>query len=202
MARIISISGSSASGKTSIFQELKSRKELENAVFIPDIFKTVWSYLVDGGYFSEYDDISKDTDFLCVFIQRIINHYKENIDYLADSDKLVIIENCWIDVAIYSIINMWYTHIVKEVQESLLTQLSIYDSKISKVYVTSYDEELQKVSNYRCPFRRYNVKHNRKLELSYYRLASNLKGVETLPTSDRCEAVDYIIEDLRNLGYL
>lgn len=202
MAKFVAISGASASGKTSLVDELSQYPELSKAVFLPDVFETVWNDLVDGGHFSEYDEINKDPEFLCVYIQRVIDQYKSSIEEYKYQDKLVIMDSSWVDISIYSIVNMWYVHILKELQESLLKQLASYPIEIDKIYITVNDDTKLKKEKYRSPFRRYNIKYNRPLEIQYYELYSNLKHAETLPSSDTTECAMFIIEDLKESGYL
>lgn len=205
MANIIAISGASATGKSSLVDELSTYKELSNVIFSPDIFSTVWDDLVYRGLFSEYEDVSRDTEFLCIFIQRVINYYRDTIKEYSDQkyeDKTIIIDSCWIDVAIYSILNMWYTHVVKEVQEGLLSQITLYDDSLSRIYITKYDASKSKIEKYRLPFKRYNVKYNRPLELQYYKLATHFKNAYELPYSDNTDSALFIIKDLQNLGYI
>ena len=202
MAKFIAISGPSASGKTSLINELSLRLDMSNVVVLPDVFETVWNDLVAKGYFSEYDEINRDPEFLCVYVQRVIDYYKNSIERYKSSDKLILMDSSWIDISIYSMINMWYIHILKEVQENLLRQLSVYDSSLDKVYLTVNDDSKQTNLKYRSPFKRYNIKYNRPLEIQYYELSSNLNHTEVLPSSDVTECATFIIEDLRKLGYL
>lgn len=202
MAKFIAISGPSASGKTSLINELSLRLDMSNVVVLPDVFETVWNDLVAKGYFSEYDEINRDPEFLCVYVQRVIDYYKNSIERYKSSDKLILMDSSWIDISIYSMINMWYIHILKEVQENLLRQLSVYDSSLDKVYLTVNDDSKQTNLKYRSPFKRYNIKYNRPLEIQYYELSSNFNHTEVLPSSDTTECATFIIEDLRKLGYL
>lgn len=202
MAKFIAISGPSASGKTSLINELSLRLDMSNVVVLPDVFETVWNDLVAKGYFSEYDEINRDPEFLCVYVQRVIDYYKNSIERYKSSDKLILMDSSWIDISIYSVINMWYIHILKEVQENLLRQLSVYDSSLDKVYLTVNDDSKQTNLKYRSPFKRYNIKYNRPLEIQYYELSSNFNHTEVLPSSDTTECATFIIEDLRKLGYL
>lgn len=202
MAKFIAISGPSASGKTSLINELSLRLDMSNVVVLPDVFETVWNDLVAKGYFSEYDEINRDPEFLCVYLQRVIDYYKNSIEMYKSSDKLILMDSSWIDISIYSVINMWYIHILKEVQENLLHQLSVYDRSLDKVYLTVNDDSKQTNLKYRSPFKRYNIKYNRPLEIQYYELSSNFNHTEVLPSSDTTECATFIIEDLRKLGYL
>lgn len=202
MAKFIAVSGPSASGKSSLFEELKFHQEISNVVFIPDIFKTVWDGLVAQGLFFEFEEVNKDAEFLCIFIQRMIDYYRDNIEHYKDTDKVVILDSCWVDLAIYSSLNMWYNHILKDVQESLLKQLTVYDDNLDRIYITSYDETKKQVEKYRSPFKRYNIKYNRPLEIQYYHMASNFKNAVALPTTDLSEAALFILDDLIELGYL
>lgn len=200
---IIAISGPSATGKTSLFEALKRSPFLEDAIFLPDLYEAVWNNLLDSGYFKDFTEISRDSEFLCLYLIRLTNYYNEMIEEYKNSDKLVILDSCWLDVSIYAIINMWHAHLIKEVQETVLKNLLVYDDEISRIYLTSNDESvINNTPKYHSPFKKYNVKVNRPLELQYYELYSNFKNVEKLPSSDVEKEVEFILSDLENLGYI
>lgn len=202
MATFIAISGPSSSGKTSIVNNISMYREMRSFTYIPDIFQTVWDDLVARGLLSEYDDINKDQDFLCVFILHMIDYYNMCLDEYEHEDGVVVLDCCWLDLAIYAVTNLWYMHAIKAVQEDILSKLNRFDERISRIYVTKFDKSYQKSDSYQLPFKRSNVKSNRKLEIEYYELAKNLKNAVALPSSDISEASLAILEDLRNLGYL
>lgn len=204
MAKIVAISGPSSSGKSELFEALESKLLKSGVIFMPDIFKTTWQELVDNGLLYEEEDINKDTEILCCFVQRVIDKYKGYIDSnkILNDDSLVIIDGCWLDLSIYSTINFWYNHTIKEVQEKLLSQIAEYDSNIDKIYITSYDEVLNTTEKYHSRYKRYNQKYNRPLEIQYYKMANNFKNAFSLPAYYAEELADLVIEDLRNSGYL
>lgn len=202
MAKFISISGPATTGKTSIINSLSTYTELSNAVFSPDVHELVWNELVDKGLFSEFTEISTDYDYLCTFITCMIDKYTEYLESFKDSDKLVILDGCWLDLSIYSVLNMWYTRVVKSVQESILSRVAYYDPNILRIYITTAEDDKYPVRKDRIRGRISAFRMNRPLESRYYNIAKNLKNAVALPSSDTTESSLFIIEDLKNLGYL
>ncbi len=202
MAKFIAISGPSSTGKTTLVNSLSTHRELSNAVFSPDLYDTVWTNLVDQGLFSEWKEINTDSEYLCLYVIRLIDYYENYIKSYEDTDKLVILDGCWLDLAIYAIINIWYTRIIKEVQEEILHRLNRFDKHLSRIYFTSFDESKQLKQRYRMQYRMANMKLNRPLEIQFYELYKNFRNAVTLPSSDISESSLFIIDDLSKLGYL
>lgn len=202
MATFISISGPSSTGKTTLVDSLSTHRELSNAVFSPDLYSAVWTDLVDQGFFSEWKEINTDSEYLCLYIIRLIDYYENYIKSYENTDKLVILDGCWLDLAIYAIINLWYTRVIKEVQEEILHKLNKFDDHLSRIYFTSFDESKQIKQKYRMQYRMANMKLNRPLEIQFYELYKNFKNAVNLPSSDISESSLFIINDLSKLGYL
>lgn len=202
MATFISISGPSSTGKTTLVDSLSTHRELSNAVFSPDLYSAVWTNLVDQGFFSEWKEINTDSEYLCLYIIRLIDYYENYIKSYENTDKLVILDGCWLDLAIYAIINLWYTRVIKEVQEEILHKLNKFDEHLSRIYFTSFDESKQIKQKYRMQYRMANMKLNRPLEIQFYELYKNFKNAVNLPSSDISESSLFIINDLSKLGYL
>lgn len=202
MATFISISGPSSTGKTTLVDSLSTHRELSNAVFSPDLYSAVWTDLVDQGFFSEWKEINTDSEYLCLYVIRLIDYYENYIKSYENTDKLVILDGCWLDLAIYAIINLWYTRVIKEVQEEILHKLNKFDDHLSRIYFTSFDESKQIKQKYRMQYRMANMKLNRPLEIQFYELYKNFKNAVNLPSSDISESSLFIINDLSKLGYL
>ena len=202
MATFISISGPSSTGKTTLVDSLSTHRELSNAVFSPDLYSAVWTNLVDQGFFSEWKEINTDSEYLCLYVIRLIDYYENYIKSYENTDKLVILDGCWLDLAIYAIINLWYTRVIKEVQEEILHKLNKFDEHLSRIYFTSFDESKQIKQKYRMQYRMANMKLNRPLEIQFYELYKNFKNAVNLPSSDISESSLFIINDLSKLGYL
>lgn len=201
MANFIAIAGPSATGKTTLWESLKGVLP-RDTVFVPDLYTEVWDELKRLGYFKDFTEIMADSDYTTLFILRLLDKYRETMDKYQDTDALVIMDSCWIDISVYSLIQMWYNHIIQEVQEQILHKLAIYDDSLNHVFITTNDDQRYKPEKYRSPFKNKNVKTSRPLELQYYRLFSNFKNAEELPTSDLQENLQYIYATLNNLGYL
>lgn len=202
MATFIAISGPSSTGKTSLIDTLSTYSEFSDTVFCPDIYTAVWSQLVEQGHFEDYSEINTDSSYLCVYLMRLIEYYNNLLDAYEDTDKLVILDCCWVDLAIYAILNLWYNRVIKEVQEEIISKLMVFEERISRIYFTRFDRSKQIEKKYHTPYRIANVKLSRPLEIQYYRLFENLKNAAILPSSNAAESCLSIIRDLKELGYL
>lgn len=202
MAKFIAISGPSSTGKTTLVNSLSTYKELSKAVFSPDMYETVWSSLVEQGFFSEWKEINTDDEYLCLYVLRLIDYYENFIRSYENTDKLVILDGCWVDIAIYSVLNLWYTRVIKEVQEEILHRINTFDKHLSRIYFTNFDGSKQMKQKHRMQYRMANMKTNRPLEIQYYDLYKNFKNAVNLPSTDVSDASLFIINDLSKLGYL
>lgn len=202
MATFISISGPSTTGKTSLIESLSTYKELQHIVFSPDMHEVVWSDLVDKGFFQEFTEISKDSDYLCTYIIRLIDHYNNYLEQFKDTDDIVILDGCWLDLSIYAHLNMWYTRIIKSVQEEILRKATVYDKNIVRIYITKADDKKYPVDKNRLRGKISTFRENRALEIRHYEIAKHFKTALEIPTSDITDASLFIIEDLKNLGYV
>lgn len=204
MATFVSVSGPSSTGKTSIIDSLRQIKELQapRIIISPDMHDAVWADLVKKGFFTEFTEISTDSDYLCTYILRLIDYYNKYVESLKDSDTLVILDGCWIDLAIYSILNMWYTRGIRSVQEEILSKVSKFDENISKIYITHADDLKFPVGKYRIRGKVSSFRMNRPLEIQYYDMAKHLQAAHPLHTTETEEAAQCIFNDLKNLGYL
>lgn len=202
MAKFVSISGPAQSGKTSLVEYLSTYPELEGAVFSPDLFNTVWSDLVEKGIFHSYDEIVRDSDFICAYLIKVIEYYESYLDSYADTDDLVILDCCWIDLLIYSVVSMWCSRAILDLQAEMISRIMKLCESVDRIYVTKYDAARQIKQKYRNDYQIYSVKGNRDLELQYYSMLKVFKDALPLYTSDPSDAALFIIDDLKNLGYL
>lgn len=202
MAKFVAISGPSATGKTALIDSLSTYPELFGSIFSPDMYEAIWSDLVEKGYFGEFSEINKDSEYLCIYLLKIIDYYEKFIEKYKNINRVVFIDGCWLDFLIYANLQMWYTHMVKDVQLDILNRISALSNTIDMIYFTKFDENKQDKRPYHTHFKLSNIKFNRPLEMSYYSIAENLKNAKVLPSSDVSESSIFIIEDLKNLGYL
>lgn len=205
MANFISISGPCTTGKTTLINSLSTYKEMNmknHVIFAPDAHDVVWRNLVDSGLFTEYTEICSDTEYLCTYLIKVIDYYNNYIESMKDVDALIVLDQCWIDFSIYSILNMWYTRLVKSVQEEILYKSSKYDDAISRIYITKACDKNYPVDKMRLRGKFNTFRMNRPLELRYYDIAKHLKNAVALPSSDVSESSLFIINDLKNLGYI
>lgn len=203
MTKFIAISGASTSGKTTLINSLSTYPELSNAIFSSSIHDIVWSELVDQGFFSEFKDVSTDPEYLCLYLIRMADYYNTYLEDYRDSDRLVILDECWIDLSIYTILNMWYNRSLKPLQEEILQKIHRYDERISRIYVTLPDDTHHPIDKFRLRGSINTFRANRQLELQYYDIAKrHFNNFIPIPSSDVSEASLFIINDLKNLGYV
>lgn len=202
MATFVSISGPSTTGKTSLVNTLSTHLELSHAVFSPDMHDVVWGNLVDRGLFSEFSDISTDPEYLCTYLIKLVDYYNEYLDSYKDSDALVILDGCWLDLTIYSVLNMWYNRNIRPVQEELLSRVSKFEERISRIYITQADDLQYPVDKLRLRGKMSTFRANRGLEIKFYKVAEHLKNSVKLPSTDVSDSALFILNDLKNLGHL
>lgn len=202
MAKFIAISGASTTGKTSLIDSLSTYREMNKIVFSPDMHDVVWKDLLEKGIFSEFTEIQSDSDYLCTYILRVIDYYHKYLDSFEDSDAIVLLDGCWLDLSIYSILQSWYTKVTKSVLESILKTITKYDERISRIYMTKADDLKYPIDRYRLRGTMTTFRENRPLELQYYDIAKHVRDVVEIPSSDISEASLFIIDDFKKLGYI
>ena len=202
MAKFISISGPSTTGKSSIINALSTYPEFSDTIFVPAMNDKVWSDLVAQNIFSEFTEVDTDSEYLCAYIFKMIEYYNNCIDTYKDTDKLVIFDGCWLDLSIYSILNLWYMRAIKPLQEEILSETTKYDEKISRIYVTKAEDEKFPVAKYYIRGKISSFRKNRPLEMRFYDVAKHLKNSTPLPSSSTTEASMFILDDLKKLGYI
>lgn len=202
MANFIAISGPSVSGKTTLVQTLRALPQLSQANIENDLHETVWNDLVDKGFFYDFTEITKDGEYLCVYIMKVINYYNELIDRYKDMQGLVILDGSWVDLAIYANLNLWYSWTMKDLQEEILADIMKFDNKISRIYITRPDDITYPPKSHDIRSSITNFTRNRKLELRYYEVASHLSNSILLPSNDTMTSAEFILNDLSKLGYI
>lgn len=208
MVKFVAISGPANSGKTSLIDSLSSYSEFSKASFSPDLFNTVWSDLVSQGIFGSYDEIARDSDFLCVYLIKVIEYYEDYINMYktmyenSDKEKLVFLDCCWVDLLSYAVVNMWCSRVIADLQAEVIGRVMKLCDSVDRIYMTSYDESKHNKQKFRSDYKIHSVKGNRGMELGYYEVFKKFVNVVPLETSDITEASLYIIDDLKKLGYV
>lgn len=202
MAKFVSISGPSTTGKTSILSYLKNLPEFSNVICGSDLQDLVWDELVDRGLFTEFTDVCSDNEYLSTFILKMIDYYNNFLDAYEHEDVLVFLDSCWIDLSVYSVLNTWYNRTIREVQEEIFRKVLIYDNRISKIYLTKTDDKNYPVDKFRLRGKMSTFRANRPLEIQYFEVAKHFKESIAIPTSDIVEAAEFILDDLKKSGYL
>lgn len=202
MAKFVAISGPAQSGKTSLVEYLSMYPELGGAVFSPDLFNTVWSDLVDKGIFYSYDEIVRDSDFICAYLIKVIEYYESYLESYNDTDMLVILDCCWIDMLVYSVVSMWCSRAILDLQAEMISRILKLCESVDRIYITKYDANKQNKQKYHSDYKIYSVKGNRTLELQYYSMLKMLGNAVSLNTSDLSDSALFIIDDLKKSGYL
>lgn len=181
MAKFITISGPSSSGKTELFNQLDILSGIKTE---RDIFKSTWEDMIEGKVIAEFSDISRDQEYLAIYIQRLIYAYRNILKKYKNVDDIIVTDSGWIDILVYSQVNMWCVNLLKTLQTNLLTQiLNIRDSFNGQVFITSFKEGLSSGKEYQL-FRRYSIKHNHPLEIAYYDFYSGFKNVSKFESTN------------------
>lgn len=203
MSKFVAISGPASTGKTTIVDKLNSSPDMYKSICSPDMYNVVWLDLVEQGHFKDFTEISKDSEYLSLYILRVVNYYIDYINTFKNTDKLVVLDGSWIDFSIYAIINMWYLRYMRSFQEAILSKILLLKDLIDcRIYFTQYDESKEKKERFRNTTKLYNTKESRELEIAYYRVMEDFKNSIILPTTDGDEASLFIINDLKKIGYL
>lgn len=199
---IISISGPSLTGKSSLHRELLSATQGNSSVrFYGNFHESVWEELVSQKVFSEFDELQNDTEYLCIYLFRIISRFEEFFSKNYE-DKLIILDGCWLDTLIYASLNMWYNSFLRELQEEIFTKISSFHESVDRIYLTSAFDDVyppQLKGNRKFVS---NFKKNRSLEIKSYELAGKLQGIKKLPSSSIEDSVQFILSDLKDSGYM
>lgn len=202
MTRFISISGPSSTGKSTLVRELRAQFPSSSVKTCSDFHEVTWKEFLNTGKFKEFTEIQNDSEYLCIYILRLIKDYESLLSTLKDSKyDLVILDGCWLDLFVYTNLQMWYSSFVREVQEDILMRICRQSSDIDKIYITKADDEKYPTLVHDRRSHMVNFHRNRKLELQYYELAKRFKGTVELPDPDIKEAVNFIMTDIESYTY-
>lgn len=197
---IVSISGPSLTGKSTLIKLLQLRLD-KQAEFIPDVRDTVYEELIATGIFREFAEIAKDRDYLLIYIMKMVERYKQNLEN-AEKDRLYIVDGSHLDLMIYSMLHLWYHYPTKGLQEECLHGLLEVRGLVDHIYMTKEND-----TNFPLKYagsRAYSTSFTkcRKTEVYYYDIFSDSNKVTVLPSNLVMECDHFIVEDLKNRGLL
>lgn len=202
MATFISISGPSVTGKTSLIDSLCSYRDMNKFSFSPDFKDVVWHELTDSGIFSDFTDITSDPSYMCTYLHRLVDTYNKYIESHMKDEGVFILDECWLDYFIYALLSMWYSRVISGAQEEVFTKIMKYQDKISRYYMTTAKDSQYPPDKFRIRGRITTFKLNRPLEIALYKTHASMHNTLVLPNSEISGDSMFIIDDLRNLGYL
>lgn len=202
MAVFVAISGPAVTGKTSLVDSLSTYREMSRVKFSPDFHTIVWNDLIEDDIFTEYTEITKDSGYLCTYIYKVVEYYNKYLEDHEDDEGLIVLDSCWLDFAIYAMLNLWYSNAIRTAQEEVFMNILKYTDKISHIYITKASDAKYPVDKHRIRGRFATFKQNRSLEIKLYELAMLLKNSKSLYYSEVSGDSMMIIEDLKKLGYI
>jgi len=198
---LVAVSGPSLSGKSTLFNFLKSTlSEYPNIIYLDDIHDAVWDTLA-GNVFSAFTEITKDRDYMYIYIERLVKEYINRVSQDYGEENLVIMDGSYIDVLVYSFLNMWYHYPIVEIQERVVNDLLEVKDAASIIYMTRANEDDSSTSN-SLRVKMSNYKRKRPVELKLYDIFRDSKKVVTLPSSSVLGCDFFIKEDLKSRGLL
>lgn len=189
------------SGKSTVISLLKDTLP-KDTIFIPDRFWAVYESLRGNGIFDEFTEITKDRDYLFMYISKVVEDYNSILEEYEDYNGVVVLENCYIDYVIYMTLNLWYHYPLVQFQEYLTLKLLESRDKIERIYMTTPDDHSYPppkkldIKNSKTAFTR-----NRGLELALY---DTYREVGKVVTLDPCVFAEdrTILEDLKAQGII
>lgn len=207
-ATFIALSGPSYSGKSTIMENIRKLDHASALHKLPDMKDVVWQNLVDTGIFKNFNEITKDSDYLLIYIGRMVNWYVSMYEKYnrLEGNHIVIYDGCHIDLLIYSMLNLWYHYPVKEIQEAEVRRILDTKEFVSLIYMCKADDGEYPVNYHNLRDSRTAFRKNRKLELDYYEMFSESSRVVKLPYTcfpdhgERC--AEFIIDDMRRRGLI
>ena len=84
---IISISGPTKSGKSTIINLLKDTLP-KSTVYVEDFYYTVWQDMIEQGDFTEFTEVTKDRGFMFMYVSKLCTKY---LDMITISIRLAIL---------------------------------------------------------------------------------------------------------------
>lgn len=199
---IVSISGPSLTGKSRLISLLKSILPTDKCVYGEDLFKEVFNEYVVRHEFGTYEDILKDRDFLFMACNKLIEAYEERLEEYKNTDKLVILDGCYIDYWIFMELNLKYNYPLIEYHTKLVQSMLESRKLITHVFMTTPNDELYKPNpGDGKSVSKQMFKRLRPMEVLYYDLFRDYPNITSLdPTVASC---DYLIKQkLIELGLL
>lgn len=202
MATFIAVSGPSTSGKTSLVESLSTYKEMSRVKFSPDFHTVVWNHLKSENVFSDFTDITDDGYYMCTYLHKLADTYNDFIESYEEYEGVVFLDSCWIDLAIYANLNMWYDRMIKSAQDDVFNKILKHSDKLSRIYFTKVNDYKYPVDKYRIRGRITTFKMNRPLEIKLYDIAHHLRESVVLTQSDTSGDSIAVIEDLKKMNYI
>ena len=191
------ISGPLATGKTTLVSILESSLPIDT-IIIHDLHDKVFGDLVASELFTEFYEVSKDRDYLLIYISRLVTYYTEMIEAYKDYPGLVLFDGTHIDLMIYSMLNLWYHYPTSGYQESIMHKLLESSKSLDVIYMTNADDENYPIT--KLGSRRYCTafKRHRLTELYYYDIFRDNSRVVSLPDKSVMNCDRFILDDLKS----
>lgn len=196
---IISISGPTKSGKSTVINLLKDSLP-KSTIYVEDLYYTVWKEMVDKGAFTEFIEVCRDKECMYMYIYKVCSKYLETINAYKDYEGLVVLEGCYLDYLIYAQLNTWYHYPLVNHQESFIIDLLKGKDFIEKVYMTTADDSSYPLGDSKLDYKlsKAAFNRNRELELKFYDIYRDHSKVVNLPSQTMtCDKV--IFDDLKVL---
>jgi len=205
---IITISGPSSTGKTTLFEKLKKNESLIQSIYGGDVVfveELVRSTIKDnyGDNTSFEDIVQRDDDAikLQLMISDKIRSYYEEMIY--NKDRLYICDRCPLDNVAYNLLNYQCNNpkvMLKYSQKlsdacSMMRALTSY---VDRIYLTSVDRENEK-SVERDGFRPTSYEYRRQLEIELFNVIFDFNPKVVMLPSVSNDRINVIITDLARL---
>lgn len=205
MAVIVGIAGPSCTGKTTLLNLVNlNRDKFNRPIQIsPDLKDVTWKDILDTTKnFTEYDEIYADKEYLLIFCGRLLTKYKELLEFYRsslDDNCIAIVDFSHLDLLIYMNLHFWYHYPSQELLAEIVDQVMEMRGKLDRIYVTQADDVLYDPIKSKKSLRQRasDFKRNRRLELQYYELFSDLPVVSRLASSADT-SLNMLIEDLNS----
>lgn len=205
MATIIGIAGPSCTGKTTLLNLVDLNRDMfKYPVHIsPDLKDMTWEdILATSKNFTEYEEIYADKEYLLVFCSRLLSKYKELLSQYRSSlpeDSIAFIDFTHMDLMIYMNLHFWYHYPSHELLTDLVDQTMSLKGCLDHIYVTQPDDILFDPTKVKKSLRQRaaDFKRNRRLEVQYYDIFSDLPNISRL-TSSADTSLIMLVEDLKN----
>lgn len=204
MAKFVSISGPSHSGKSTLVNILRSSlSDNPNVIVSESMQDRVWESIISLSPFKEYKEITSDRDYLMMYVFKLVGYYKDLIHQYEGFDGTVILDECYHDLLIYSMLNFWYHYPAVEHQQALIRDLIGTKDKISMMYLVKADDVAYPPDKRTLRSKMASFKRCRPLELDYYyTVFKDLPNTVMLPSANVLDCEFFILEDMKSKGLL